>query len=103
MCHRVNAENATRCDCAYEFGQPVDNVLELLRDQHTRTWITLVFSILALAASLVGLFFLPFFGMFLFGGTFLWTGRMARKLWITRASLKQLGDRKLPEARLLKD
>ena len=103
MCHRVNAENATRCDCGYEFGQPVEAVIELLRDQHTRTWITLVFSFLAFAASVVGLLFQPFFAVFLIGGTFLWTGRMFRKLWITRASLRQLGDRKLPEARLLKD
>lgn len=103
MCHRVSAERTERCDCGYEFGQPVDDAIELLRDQHTRTWITLVFSILALASSLVGMVFFPFLAMFLIGGTFLWTGRMLRKLLITRASLKQLAGRKLPEARVLKD
>jgi len=35
-------------------------------------------------------------------GTFAWTGRNIRKVLITRASLKQLADRKLPEAKLLK-
>ena len=98
----MSAETATRCDCDYEFGQPVEDVIGLLRDQHTRTWITLVFSILAFAASVVGMLFFPLAAVFLIGGTFLWAGRMARKLLITRASLKQLGARKLPEAKLLK-
>lgn len=102
MCHRSSEERAERCDCGYEFGQPVEQVIELLRDQHTRTWITLVFAVLALAASVVGMLFFPFFAMFLIGGTFLWSGRMSRKLWITRSSLKQLGARKFPEAKLLK-
>lgn len=102
MCHRVSEERAWQCECGYEFGQPVDKVIELLRDQRTNARIMLVFSILAMAAAVALLIFGPFFSIWLLGGGIAWTGRNLRKLLITRASLKQLADRKLPEAKLLK-
>jgi len=98
----MSAESSARCDCDYEFGQPVEKAIALLRTQQTNTWITLVFAILALAVSVVGMVIAPFIAIFAIGITFLWAGRMFRKLLITRASLRQLGHRKLPEAKLLK-
>ena len=102
MCHRANEQRAWQCNCGYEFGQPVERAIELLRDQRTNTWFMLVFSILALAGSLALLIFGRFTSIWLFAGCFIWMGRNIRKLLITRASLRQLDARKLPEAKLLK-
>jgi hypothetical protein len=54
MCHQANEELDWQCRrCAYEFGQPVERVRELLRDQITSAriifWILLVLLLAVLA------------------------------------------------------
>ena len=102
MCHSASEERAWQCSCGYEFGQPIDKVIVLLRDQRTNAWIMLLFSILALAASVGLVLVTGWISILLFAGCFIWMGRNIRRLLITRISLKQLASRKLPEAKLLK-
>ena len=54
MCHTVNADVDWRCGrCGYEFGQPIEKVRELLRDQlrgaRIAFWILLVLILAAFA------------------------------------------------------
>lgn len=108
MCHLVSHPSAPRCDCGYEFGKSADQTLALLRDQRTSTGIALGLLItidLAIAGVVVVLVllgmgvFLPVLG---FGVCLGMTGKVARKLAITRTSMRQLAPRALPKATLHK-
>jgi hypothetical protein len=104
MCHGRSAGSEWRCECGYEFGQSVDKVLVLLRDQQTNARIVLVILLLIDAAAVAGTVYLAathgtfvvsFLAMiFLIGAT----ARAARKLLITRESLKQIERAALPAA-----
>jgi hypothetical protein len=105
MCHLVNQTSAERCDCGYEFGKSADQALALLRDQRTTAWITLGFLIVSDVGAVVflalltrGLFF-PMIGLIV---CLVMTAKVARKLVITRASMRQLAPRALPRATLHK-
>jgi hypothetical protein len=108
MCHRASEARAWQCNCGYEFGQNPDQVIVLLRDQRRTTRITLAI-LLCLETMMIGgvvwglqngwvvLPTVPFIAVTI------WTVRAAIKLAVTRASLRQLGAKSLPEAKLLKD
>jgi hypothetical protein len=103
MCHSASASTAWQCRCGYEFGQDVGKTLVLLRDQRTNARIMLAsMAVIDLAA--VGAFVLvgfpgpiliPVLGIAALFGV---TARVARKLSITRASIRQLEKRELPKA-----
>jgi len=108
MCHRASEERAWQCNCGYEFGQDPEQVIVLLRDQRRTTRITLGI-LLGLEALMIGgvvwgmqhgWLVLPTIPFLL---VTVWTVRAAIKLSITRESLRQLGAKSLPEAKLLKD
>lgn len=108
MCHRASDARAWQCDCGYEFGQSVDKVLELLRGQRTNARITLAI-VVGLDAAMAGAMIYAFMhgvvvisGVLLIGLTY-WTVRSVQRLRITNESMRQLGPKTLPEARLLKD
>jgi hypothetical protein len=113
MCHTVNEDRDWQCQkCGYEFGQPVERVRELLRDQMTNAKIALVMLII-LDLGVLGL---PIYGalsrsgIILFPGIFSvafltrWTVKNVQKISITRESLRALADHgkpaELPKATL---
>ena len=109
LCHRASPSCTWQCHCGYEFGQSIDKVRVLLRDQQTNAWIVLgVLLVLDLAAvggaifvGILGLGWLPWIwpGLLIFA-----TVRTLRKLRIARESLRQLAERyaPLPKATLRK-
>jgi hypothetical protein len=106
MCHRASESTAWQCGCGYEFGQDIDTVQRLLRDQLRNAWIqlgaliTIDLGILAITiiTALTGAGLIPGLGFaFLLAAT----GRTIRKIAISRESLRQLAPRELPTARLL--
>jgi hypothetical protein len=104
MCHRVSAATAWRCACGYEFGQSLERVRELLRDQQTSLRIALAFLLVLDVAAVAGAVYAAMHGFIVFSALgfttlILATARAAQKLWITRASLRQLASRDtLPRA-----
>lgn len=108
MCHRASTRSAWRCSCGYEFGQDIDKVLVLLRDQRRTARIGLAVlgsltAAMAVGASVALYYFDAVFGpAIVFGALCVLTARVAHKLLITRASLRQLEKRELPRAQLLK-
>src|SRR5262245_54263911 len=108
MCHGVNIADEGECDCGYKFGQDIDKVLKLLRAQRTSAWI--VFGcVLALDLIVLGgVVFLAargilLYSLFVFIPLMIWTGRAARKILLTRTSMRQLEKRGLPKATLRKE
>jgi hypothetical protein len=109
LCHRSSSGSAWQCQCGYEFGQSIDKVRVLLRDQETNAWIVLgVLLVLDLAAiggaivvGVLGLGWLPWIAPGLLIAA---TVRTLRKLRIARESLRQLAERHapLPKATLRK-
>jgi hypothetical protein len=101
LCHCSNSGSAWQCRCGYEFGQSVDTVRVLLRDQQTNAWIVLGV-LLALDLALVaGSIYADMFGW----GWLPWVvpgllsaaaARMVSKLRIARESLRQLAERHAP-------
>lgn len=108
LCHARNAVDEWQCRCGYEFGQSIDKVLELLRDQRTNTRILLAVLIcLDLAAVGAVTYLASVHGIIVhsvlgFAALLLWTLRTARQLVITRESLEQLSRHELPKATLRK-
>ncbi|HMG23025.1 MAG TPA: hypothetical protein VK607_16935 [Kofleriaceae bacterium] len=105
MCHRTSAASAWRCSCGYEFGQTAERVRELLRDQQTNAWITLIALALLDVAAVAGAVSAAIHGFIVvsalgFTALTLLTVRAVRKLVVTRASLRQLArlDAALPRA-----
>jgi len=104
MCHARNVANEWQCRCGYEFGQNIDTVLELLRDQRTNARIMLVVLIFLDLAAVGAVIYMAIFHRFVvysvlgFAALFLATLRTARRLAITRKSLAQLSRRELPKA-----
>ncbi len=106
MCHARNSIDEWQCRCGYEFGQSIDKVLALLRDQRTNTWImlaVLIFFDLAAVGVVVYLAILHVavsYSVLGLAALSLWTMRTARQLTVTRESLQQLCKRELPRATL---
>jgi hypothetical protein len=101
MCHRASARTAWQCTCGYEFGQSLERVREMLHDQQTNAGISLALLLVLDAAALVGVVFAAAHGFIVFSALgftalILATARAARKLLITRASLRQLAEREQP-------
>jgi hypothetical protein len=101
LCHCSNPGSAWQCRCGYEFGQSVDKVRVLLRDQQTNARILLVVMLVLEAAVLAGAIYLSTRGAG--RGPWLvliplvyWTVRAVRKLGIVRESLRQLDERHAP-------
>lgn len=95
MCHRVSAAGAWQCGCGFEFGQSVQRLLVLLRDQQANAWITLVLLLVLDVAAGWGAVFAALHGFIVFAALgftalVLMTARTAHKLLITRASLREL-------------
>jgi hypothetical protein len=104
MCHQANEDRAWNCRrCGYEFGQPIDKTLELLRGQQ-RSQRILVVLMLVLLVAIVGTFALtwllvPWFVMIAASATnAIWLARTYHKLALTRASIRSLSAQQLPEA-----
>lgn len=105
MCHRASAATAWRCACGHEYGQSAERVRELLQDQLTRTWLALlVLLVLDLAAGGAAVY-AAIHGFIVssalgFTALTLATVHTVQKLWITRASLRELARRSpaLPRA-----
>jgi hypothetical protein len=96
LCHVASEPTAWRCSCGYEFGQSADQVVALLRDQRTNTSIVLGLLVVLDAAAVGWLVYTALYGGHLIFsvtaiiGLGVWTARMARKLEITRESLRQI-------------
>jgi hypothetical protein len=108
MCHRASDARAWQCDCGYEFGQSVDKVLELLREQRKYGRVVLGIVLGLDALMVAGIIYAAMHGIivvsfFVFIGLLYWTFRSVQRLRITSESMRQLGPKTLPEARLLKD
>jgi hypothetical protein len=99
MCHHGNPRSAWQCgDCGYEFGQSLEKVQTLLRDQRTTSAILLsvllvvdIGAITAVLWAAVGGFFVV--PMLCFLVLISMTVHTGRKLLITRKSLRQLAER----------
>ena len=107
MCHRANRDTVKECDdCGYEFGQSIDALRGMLQTQLANSrvmfWV-LVGSDLALAAVVaIGIYFgfaifplLPFLFV-----TYQVVGA-AKKISITKHSLKLTEQKQLPKATLV--
>jgi hypothetical protein len=105
MCHQANEDRAWSCRrCAYEFGQPVEKVLELLRGQ-LRSQTIIVLVLLALLGGLVAaiVFRIPVatsVAILTLVMNASWLARASHKLALTRSSLRSLSARhhELPKA-----
>ena len=102
MCHRASESTAWRCSCGYEFGQNVEKVRDMLRAQLRTSWFAfgslLVADLALVALAVVGLALTPVLVLAALLGA---TGRSARKILVSRESLRQLAPAELPTARLL--
>jgi hypothetical protein len=107
MCHRANEDRAWRCACGYEFGQPVDRTLELLRGQAVTAKITLGVFVALDAAAAFGMYVAALHGLIFFPGIVvvalvIGTIRPIRKLAIARESTRLLSAKLLPTARVVR-
>jgi len=98
MCHRSSPGSAWRCGCGYEFGQSVEKVRVLLRDQQTTGRILLSMLLVLDLAAVGGMIYAAMHGLFVYSSLLFValstsTVRTVRKLQITRASLRQLAER----------
>jgi hypothetical protein len=102
MCHRANEATAWQCTkCSYEFGQDVDKLRTLLRDQLKSAWI--VFSLLAvldlavIAAVVWGISNgHPVMPGILDALMLYWTYRVWTKISISRHSLRLIDEKQAP-------
>src|SRR5262245_47288760 len=109
LCHRSSPGSAWQCHCGYEFGQSIDKVRVLLRDQQTNAWIVLGVLLVLVLAAIGGTIYADMHGWgwtpwFLPGLLSAAMVRTLRKLRIARESLRQLAERHapLPKATLRK-
>jgi hypothetical protein len=107
MCHRASEERAWRCSCGYEFGQPVDRTLELLRGQSVNAKITLGVFLVLDAGAVFGVIEAALHGFVVFSGVIfvalvIGTTRPIRKLAIARESTRLVSARALPTARVVR-
>jgi hypothetical protein len=108
MCRRVNPDSAQRCDCAYEFGQEIPVVLQLLRDQKGRGWLWLVLGLVVvfldvmfIIAAITGGFGFRI-GFLVIVAAIIAIVRGTRLILRSRKSLRELEAlAKLPEARVV--
>jgi hypothetical protein len=102
MCHRASESTAWQCACGYEFGQDIEKVREMLRAQLRTSWISfgalLLADVAMVTLAVVGLALTPLLVLAALVGA---TGRSARKILVSRESLRQLAPAELPSARLL--
>jgi len=102
MCHRASENTAGRCACGYEFGQDIEKVRGMLRAQLKTSWVAfgalLLADVALVALAVVGFALTPVLVLAALLGA---TGRSARKILVSRESLRQLAPADLPTARLL--
>ena len=102
MCHRASENTAWQCACGYEFGQDVEKVRGMLRTQLRTSWFSfgalLLADIALVGLAVVGFALMPVLLLAALLGA---TGRSARKILVSRESLRQLAPADLPTARLL--
>jgi hypothetical protein len=102
MCHRASESTAGQCACGYAFGQDIDTVQRLLRKQlRESTGATAALALVdvtMVALIVVGQTILPALALAAFARM---TIKNARKIAISRESLRQLAPRQLPIAKLL--
>jgi len=102
MCHRASENTAWQCACGYEFGQDIEKVRGMLRAQLKTSWLAfgalLVADLVLVALAVVGFALTP---VLVLAGLLGATGRSARKILVSRESLRQLAPADLPTARLL--
>jgi hypothetical protein len=101
MCHRASDATAWRCGCSYEIGQPVEVVRGLLEAQHSSAWIALLLLLAVDVAATAGVVYAALHGFIVFSALgftalTLMTGRTARKVLITRDTLRRLAERHPP-------
>jgi hypothetical protein len=101
LCHRSSPGTAWQCHCGYEFGQSVDKVRVLLRDQETSAWIVLGAVLVLDLAAIGGTIHADMHGLgwtswFVPGLLSVLMVRTLRTLRIARASLRQLARRHAP-------
>ena len=106
MCHRTSDDRARRCQCGYEFGQPVERTLELLRRQRNSAMIVLCLFLVLDAGALFGMYEAALHGFVVFSGfvavaLVVGTLRPIRKLGIARESARLLAPKQLPTARVV--
>ncbi|HEY1552553.1 MAG TPA: hypothetical protein VGG28_32215 [Kofleriaceae bacterium] len=106
MCHRASEDRAWQCACGYEFGQPVERTLELLRGQSRTTKIMLGIFLVLDAGAVIAIVEATLHGFVVFSGLgfaalVLGTLRQIRKLAIGRESTRLLSAKLLPIARVI--
>jgi hypothetical protein len=102
MCHRASESTAGHCACGYAFGQDIDTVQRLLRNQlRSSTAATAALSILHVSMFTLLVFGQSILGAFAIAALARTTLKSARKMAISRESLRQLAPRQLPTAKLL--
>jgi hypothetical protein len=106
MCHRTLPDLAPLCPCGYEFGQPVERTLELLRRRKRNAKLELGIFIILDAGALFGMYEAALHGFVVFSGfvvvtLVLGTLRPIRKLGIARDSERLLAPTLLPTARVV--
>ena len=115
LCQLVSEPSAWQCQCGYEFGQPVEKVLVLLRSQRRNGRILLALMLAVMTGAVAMLYFAVISGglysLGLIAALVVGMLRTVRTLSITSDSLRQLEDRarqleapapaELPKATLL--
>lgn len=109
MCHRANRDTAKECgDCGYEFGQSIDALRGLLKTQLTNSramfWVLLVAELALLGVVALGIVYgFVIFSLLPFTFVTYQLVGAAKKVSITKHSLKLTEPKQLPKATLLTD
>jgi len=101
MCHRMSDPTVWPCACGHEPGGRVETVRALLQAQQSNAWLTLVLLLVLDPAAIGGVAYAALHGFIVvsalgFTALIALTTRAARKLAITRATLRQLAERYPP-------
>ena len=106
MCHRTLPDRAPLCACGYEFGQPVERTLELLRRRTTSAKIALTLFLILDAFAVFGMYEAALHGFLVFSSfvavsLIVGTIRPIQKINMARESERLLAPRLLPTARVV--
>jgi uncharacterized membrane protein YvbJ len=109
MCHRANRNTAKECgDCGYEFGQSIDALRSMLKTQLTNSratfWVLAVTELALAAVVALGVIYgFVIFPLIPFVFVTYQLASAAKKISITKHSLKLTEPKQLPKATLLID
>lgn len=108
MCRKVNPDSAQRCDCSYEFGQAIPDVLQQLAHQQSIGWLQLALGLVSLGlfvafivAAVTGGTRVVLGVMFVIGGVRLITRGTGKVLRSRRSARELAALTKLPAARVV--